>query len=162
MIHKRSEQIQYKAINEWLQISHRNIQFRAFLYCTWSQMELNRISCHVKIVVNRWFPISAICLAQFRAQTLRKADNLPAIRSVKILSVIGEQRLFYRHRLTLIPAWISNHSKMRDKITNPWPNLNGATIEVWEWMSNFIPRIIMDVITYSVKEATVSKDHLSP
>ena len=28
-------------------------------------------------------------------------------------------------------------------------SLDGCTIEVWEWMSNFIPQFIMDVITYS-------------
>ena len=32
-------------------------------------------------------------------------------------------------------------SKVWDKIT-----LKGATVEVWEWTSNFIPHIMMDVI----------------
>ena len=46
--------------------------------------------------------------------------------------------------LTWIPSWISNHmpSKVWDEITYPVPNFN----EVWEWISNFIPHIIMDVI----------------
>ena len=45
---------------------------------------------------------------------------------------------------------ISNHmlSKVWDKITYPFPNLNGSTVEVWEWLSNWIPHYIMDVITY--------------
>ena len=29
-----------------------------------------------------------------------------------------------------------------------FPKLNGATIEVWEWISNFIPHFIMDVIIH--------------
>ena len=29
-----------------------------------------------------------------------------------------------------------------------FPNLNGFTIEVWEWVSNFTPQFIIDVITY--------------
>ena len=35
----------------------------------------------------------------------------------------------------LLTSWISNfmHSKMWDEITYPFPNLNGATVEVWEW-----------------------------
>ena len=37
---------------------------------------------------------------------------------------------------------------MRDEITYPIPNVNGATVKVWEWISNFIPHFIMEVITY--------------
>ena len=51
---------------------------------------------------------------------------------------------------TLIPAWINNHmpSKMWDEISYPFPNFNSYTVEVWEWISNFISHIIMNVITY--------------
>ena len=28
----------------------------------------------------------------------------------------------------------------------PFPNFNGCNVEVWEWVNNFIPHIIMDVI----------------
>ena len=57
---------------------------------------------------------------------------------------------FYEHGSTLIPACISNHmsSKVCDGITYSFLNFNGATVEVKEWISNFIPHIIMDVITY--------------
>ena len=39
---------------------------------------------------------------------------------------------FYKHGLTLIPAWISNHihHKVWDEITYPFLNFNGATVEV--------------------------------
>ena len=33
-----------------------------------------------------------------------------------------------------------------DEITDPFPNFNGCTIEVLEWISNFIRHFIMDVI----------------
>ena len=58
---------------------------------------------------------------------------------------------FCYHELTLIPAWISNHihSKMWDEISLPFLNFKSTTIEVWEWMSNFILHLIMDVITYT-------------
>ena len=36
--------------------------------------------------------------------------------------------------------------KVRDEITYPFPNFNGGTVEIKEW--NFIPQIIMSVITY--------------
>ena len=57
---------------------------------------------------------------------------------------------FYWPSLTLILAWISNyiHYKMRDEIRYPFPNFNGATIEVWKWMNNFIPHFTGHVITY--------------
>ena len=40
--------------------------------------------------------------------------------------------LFYKHRLTLIPAWINNHInyKVWDKITYPFPNFKGAAVDV--------------------------------
>ena len=46
--------------------------------------------------------------------------------------------------------WISNHirSKVWNEIIHPFPNLNGETIEVWEWISSFISHLIMGVITH--------------
>ena len=35
---------------------------------------------------------------------------------------------FYKHGLTLLPAWISNH--MPSEITYPFLNCNGCTVEV--------------------------------
>ena len=42
--------------------------------------------------------------------------------------------------VTLIPAPISNciFYKVWDEIIHPFPNFSGATVEVWEWISNFI------------------------
>ena len=57
---------------------------------------------------------------------------------------------FYEHGLTLIPAWISNHmiGNVWGPIAYPFLNFNGCTVEVKEWISNFIPHFIMDEITY--------------
>ena len=51
--------------------------------------------------------------------------------------------------LPLTPVWISNHmpSKVWDEIPYPFANFNGCTVEVWEWISNFIPHFVMNVIT---------------
>ena len=38
--------------------------------------------------------------------------------------------------------------KTWDEITYPFPNFSGCTVEVWEWISKFIPYFIMDIITY--------------
>ena len=49
--------------------------------------------------------------------------------------------------------------KVRDEITCPFPNSNGATVEVWEWVNYFISIFITDVITYTcgIKLIEVSK-----
>ena len=60
------------------------------------------------------------------------------------------KRPFSQHGLTLIPAWISNsiHYKVWNKTISPFPNFNGAAIEVWGWISNFISHFIGRVIIY--------------
>ena len=57
----------------------------------------------------------------------------------------------YQYGLTLILEWMSNHmaSKVWDDIVNPFPNSNGCTVKVWEWISDFILHFMMDVINYS-------------
>ena len=54
---------------------------------------------------------------------------------------------FYSQGITLIPEWMSNHmpSKEWDEIANTFPNFNGCTVEVWEWINNSMP-YLMDVI----------------
>ena len=58
---------------------------------------------------------------------------------------------FYWHGLTLIPAWISNHMpiKVWDEVTYPFPICPQLHVEVWEWVSDFIPYFIKDVIAYT-------------
>ena len=55
---------------------------------------------------------------------------------------------FFWH--TWISACTSNyiHYKVYEKITYPFPNFNGYTVEVWEGMSNFIPHFTGHVFTY--------------
>ena len=51
--------------------------------------------------------------------------------------------------LFLLTPWKSNyiHNTAWDKISYSFPNFNGAAVEIWEWISNFIQHYIMDVIT---------------
>ena len=37
---------------------------------------------------------------------------------------------------------------MWDEISYPFPNFSGCTVEVWEWISNFIPQFMIAAITY--------------
>ena len=57
----------------------------------------------------------------------------------------------YQHGLLLMPGWISNynHYNLWDEIIYPFPNFNGATVEFWEWVSNFISYFTKYVITYT-------------
>ena len=39
-------------------------------------------------------------------------------------------------------------SKVWEEIIYIFPNWNGSTLQVWEWINNFMPHFIMDVISY--------------
>ena len=40
------------------------------------------------------------------------------------------------------------YCKVWDEIAYLFPNINGAAVEVWEWIRNFIPNLTWHVITY--------------
>ena len=44
---------------------------------------------------------------------------------------------------------------MWDDISYPFPNVNGAAVEVWEWISNSTPHFKMDIITYARVKANL-------
>ena len=60
------------------------------------------------------------------------------------------QGLFYLHQLTLILTWISNFMfyKVWDEITYSFLNFNSETVDMWEWISNFTPKLKVCVITF--------------
>ena len=41
------------------------------------------------------------------------------------------------------------------EITYPFANINGCTIEVWEWISNFIPHFTRHVTTYPYQDCRI-------
>ena len=43
-------------------------------------------------------------------------------------------------------------SKLSDGITHLFPNFDGAVIEVWEYISDFIPQFTGDIISYACWE----------
>ena len=97
-------------------------------------------------------PTRKTCLCQWaariqRLQTIITETSQPHSRGP-----------FYKYRLTLIQAWLSNYMPLKVwyKITYLFPNFKGATVEVWEWITNFISRIIMDVITYPCSDLSSS------
>ena len=58
--------------------------------------------------------------------------------------------------LTSMAAWISNyiHYKTWDDIIFPFPNFNGATVEVSEWINIFIPLFTGRVTTYPCRDSS--------
>ena len=45
---------------------------------------------------------------------------------------------------------------MWDEITYTCPNFNGANVEIWEWLINFIPHFTGHVITYLCSDSSWS------
>ena len=67
--------------------------------------------------------------------------------SKRVTEVIrkGSHQVLYPNNV--IETLIKYHD-VWDEISYPFPNFNGSTVEVWEWISNFIPHFIVHVITY--------------
>ena len=64
---------------------------------------------------------------------------------------MDEVNITMRHPLgPLSQTWISNytHNIVWDDIAYQFSNFNGATVDVWEWISNFIPYISGYMINY--------------
>ena len=94
------------------------------------------------------FVISTVGLMIYHCPTDTQRNN-DVVKTLLLRRVPAGWGPFYQLGLTIIPSWISNHmpSKVWDEITYPFPNFNGCTVEVWKWISNFIPHFMMDVIT---------------
>ena len=73
----------------------------------------------------------------FKAPQIQVVDHI--FNSQKIPSNTPRSHIYQHGLITFIPACISDniHNKVWDKITYPFPNFNGCTVEVWEWMNNF-------------------------
>ena len=83
-------------------------------------------------------------------------NNIPALGQIMAWYRPGDMPLsepimvrLPTHICITRPQWVNYiHFKMWDEITYPFPNFNGATVEVWESLSNFIPHCTGHVIAY--------------
>ena len=85
--------------------------------------------------------LTHICVTRFWSSYGRVIDTTHNIKQLEpILLTL----------LTLTPAQISNYIHYQEchEITNQFLNFNGCTVEVWEWISDFISHLSVDVITY--------------
>ena len=78
-------------------------------------------------------------------QTLSKAPFKYGHWRVITPHICNQWDPFYEHGLTLIPAWIDDYMRRNvwDEITYQFPNFNAVTVEVWEWMNEFIPCVLI-------------------
>ena len=67
-------------------------------------------------------------------QILKEYQMYTKALHTTLVKLARSQGPLYLHGLTLIPAWINNyiHYKVWDKNYLSIPNVNGATVEVWE------------------------------
>ena len=59
----------------------------------------------------------------------RKLVGWRGFGGTEVMNTTDNRSLFYKHSLTLIPAWLSNHMtcKVWDEIIYPFPNFKGVT-----------------------------------
>ena len=91
------------------------------------------------MVYESWSGCMVVAVSKSPTQDTPNATIQLAVRRLAIKS----REILKSHDIGLpisIPAWISNyaHYNVWDEFTYPFPNFNGCTVEVREWISNFI------------------------
>ena len=123
-------------------------------FSQWESSFLWKLRCHWLKFLRRVAKTLVIqgpgALAQKPCQPGRGLDTSWRLCDVIVVCVCILQGPILLTCFNLIPVWICDyiHYKSWDEITYPFPNFNGATVEVWEWVSNFISRFTRHVITY--------------
>ena len=78
----------------------------------------------------------------------QKHNDKFVVRVISLsLSMPWHMERFKWYGVNSIPAWISNYVHYKVKLIYSFPNFN-ATVKVLEWVSNFIPHFVMNVIIY--------------
>ena len=71
----------------------------------------------------------------------------PSVKCVTLAEQTNIDRLI-KNKLRYLSMLEVMSDKVRDETIYPLPKFSGTTVEVWEWLSNFIHNFKMDVITY--------------
>ena len=114
------------------------------------------LACGTRIIPGKlnWYYVSwwsvidcknCCCPCLYSSQQLTAVQCRGVIYEMSLQSHVSYLNPYYKHGLTLIPALVTTCPvKWRMK----FPNCNGTTVNVWEWISNFISHLLVDVITY--------------
>ena len=116
----------------------------------WTQWGMNKMAAILQTTFSNGFSSVEMFVSWFTFHCPRGlTDNKSSMVQV------NTRGPFYWHGSTLIPAGISNHihNKVWDEITYPFPNFDGCTAEVWEWISNCNPHSSGHVITYPCSDS---------
>ena len=76
-------------------------------------------------------PLPEPMMTQFTIYVALEGDELNCVNKRGPGSFLGP---FWSPWINFNPSM----DKVWDEITYPFPNVRGATIEIWEWISNFI------------------------
>ena len=126
----------------------QNMHLTVFCFCMWFTTSLNcdvislsetgprTITGHKVSTWSRWIGQSWFIVTKDRM--------------IKQCILTISQCPFHWHGLTSIPTRISKyiHCKVWDDNPLSFPKLNICTVEIREWISNFISHFTVDVITY--------------
>ena len=66
--------------------------------------------------------------------------------TINIFTVVNNWRPLCEYGLILIPEWISKVIQHKCRLN--YLSIPIWTVQVWKWMNNSTPQLIMDVITY--------------
>ena len=100
----------------------------------------------------RWdvFTVKTLCNVVFVFKhTLQRLIGVLCENIAWFISCIVICSPFYQHGLTSIPTWISNHMPSKWRMKLLIHSQTSTLLQRWEWIRNFIPHFIMDVLTYS-------------
>ena len=110
---------------------------------------LSIVMVRFRSVLPKYFSVTSLTLGQ----SFHFSDSFESILTLSF-SVINYfltgTPFTYMNELNYssLDKWLIWVIKCGIEITYPSPNFNGATIEVWERISNFIPHHMMVIITY--------------
>ena len=115
-------------------------------------------SPHKWPVTRKMFPFDDVIIAYASLMTRISFVSLRICITMRLV-IINEfcKKLYlcipfylYKHIFDLITAWTSNYAyhNVWDEIINPFSKFNSATVDVWEWISNFTPHFTGHMITY--------------
>ena len=118
-------------------------------------LSLSRYGISVIKIVREWNRLIFTLVFPMLVRRGLYIDTTPCIRFIVCWVLLYHRSISetpLKRGLTFLSAWISNHipSKVWNEIIYPFPRFNGAVVEVWEWINNFIPNFIRDVLfTYA-------------
>ena len=142
-------------------LHQRNIQYLKCLMCylttcRWSKFSYHR-ACNarhtfVKVLMNmKPFIVFGRDCSEFPKKTRDIAVLRELMWPTSGTTLLGKQwPLFTNMDWILIPAWINKytHDKLWDEIAYPFRNVNGAIVDVCEWICNSNSHFTAHLITY--------------